>query len=111
LTNENLPYVNATQDLRGWGEVKASEVPATGRGTVYIDRGTFQGLSAPNPQLVATYLHETANILAIQRFTHWPDRNTRALLGPRGGPPSESQRRSFDKDIGQQFEECLYRKD
>jgi len=113
LTNENLPYVNASQNFPGgaWGWMKPSEVPATGRGTVYIDRGTFRGLSGTDFQMVGTYLHETANILAVQRFTHEPTKFNRALLGPRGALPSPGQaNHPWDRDIGQQFEECIRRK-
>jgi len=111
LTNENLPYVDATKNLPGVGQTDSRQVPDTGRGTVQIDRGIYTSLSANDPYLVSTYLHEVANALAIQRFTHVFPRWQRPRLGPLGRPPSREQRRSFDPDIGRQFEECLYRKD
>jgi len=114
LTNDNLPRIDASKDLPGGdvGHTVVDQVPETGRGTVQIDRGIFTSLPAADPFLVGTYLHETANVLAIQRFTHVQPRGARALRGARGGPPGEAQRtHPWDRDIGQQFEECLYRKD
>ncbi len=113
LTNENRPYVDASENLPGatFGQTRTREVPPTGRGTAYIDKGVFSGLSATDPFLVMIYLHEVANVLATQQFTHEPDQTKRALLGPRGGPPTEEQRNSYDKDIGEQFAECLAGKD
>jgi hypothetical protein len=109
LTNENLPRINASQDLFGAGKVITSDVPETGRGTVLIDRGTFASLPAADPFLVSTYLHEVANVLAIQRFTGIEPRGARPFAGPRGTPPTEAQKHQrFDKDIGQQFEECIF---
>ncbi len=113
LTNENLPHVDASKDLPGGqaGHTVVDQVPDTGRGTVEIDRGIFTSLTAQDPFLVGTYLHEVANLLAIQRFTNVP-KGDRARRGARGGPPGAGQRNHpWDPDIGQQFEECLYRKD
>jgi len=113
LTNDNLPHIDASKDLLGGaaGRTVVDQVPETGRGTVQIDRGVFRDLPANDLFLVWTYLHETANVLAIQRFTNIQPRGARARLGPRGGPPSAAQaNHPWDSDIGQQFEECLSRK-
>jgi hypothetical protein len=90
-------------------------VPATGRGTVLIDKGTFM-MNANDPFLVGTYLHEAANATAIQQFTSQqtaavfvhPTRQLRAHLGPRGIRPSNAQYNDRDSDIDQQFERCLH---
>jgi hypothetical protein len=117
LTNENLPKVDATKDLPGAtvGRTDPKQVPETGRATVQIDRGIYRGLPASDPLLIGTYLHEVANALAIQRFTDvFPgkDRGWRAYLGPLGSPPTTAQiNHPYDPDVGQQFEECLHRKD
>ncbi len=114
LTNDNLPHIDASQDLPGAraGQTDANRVPETGRGTVEIDRGLFNGLPANDPFLVGTYLHETANVLAIQRFTSIQPRGARAFRGPSGGPPTEAQRNDrVDQDIGQQFEKCIFGKE
>jgi hypothetical protein len=65
-------------------------------------------------EAMRTYLHETANILAIQKFKNsgvsgWE----RANLGPRGGPPTAQQvwaqtHPGNDPDIGNQFEHCVF---
>ena len=116
FTRSNMPHIDATQNLGGAtaGRTIESMVPATGRATVLIDKGTF-AMNANDPFLRDTYLHETANATAIQQFTNQqtaavfvhPTRQLRAELGPRGSRPSDSQRREFDRDIGQQFEHCL----
>ncbi len=83
LTNENRPYVDARSDLRegAFGETRAENVPATGRATVFIDRSFLTSpLPASDTFWTDTYLHEVANALAIQRFTHTP-KNT-----ANGGP-------------------------
>jgi len=112
LTNANLPRIDASQDLEGGalGQTRASMVPDTGRGTILIDRATFASHSATDHfTMVDTYLHETANALAIQRFTQYGYRPYRMLLGARGSIPTEHQLNSFpDQDIGKQFEECLH---
>jgi RHS repeat-associated protein len=110
LTNENLPYIDASRNLSGAGEMRSTEVPGSGRGTVYIDNGMFRSLSGSDPQLVGTYLHELANVLAVQQFTNELDPNNRPLLGPRGGPPTKEQADSWDQDIGQLFEKCIFGK-
>jgi hypothetical protein len=107
LTNANLPRIDASQDLPGVGQTDARQVPDTGRATIQIDRGTFSSLAANDPFLVGTYLHETANALAIQRFTNIQPRSARARRGPLGGPPSPAQAGAFDKDMGNQFEDCI----
>jgi len=117
FTRSNMPHIDATQNLGGAtaGRTIESMVPATGRATVLIDKGTF-AMNANDPFLRDTYLHETANATAIQQFTNQqtaavfvhPTRQLRAELGPRGSRPSDSQRREFDRDIGQQFEHCLH---
>jgi hypothetical protein len=110
LTNANLPRIDASENLTGGavGQTRASEVPDTGRGTVHIDKGVFNGLGASDAFLVGTYLHETANVLAIQRFTNIQPRWMRDLAGPLGSPPTAAQKNHpWDSDIGQQFEDCL----
>jgi hypothetical protein len=115
FNRSNLPHIDASQNLPGAGRTMESMVPATGRATVLIDRGTFP-MNANDPFLVDTYLHEAANATAIQRFTDQqtaavfvhPSRQLRAELGPRGARPSNAQRNSFDRDIGNQFEGCLH---
>jgi RHS repeat-associated protein len=114
LTNENLPRINASKDLSGGavGQTDARRVPDVGRGTVQIAKSMFNSLSANDPFLTRTYLHETANALAIQRFTDIQPRAARMERGPLGGPPTSDQqkerRASFgDPDIGNQFEKCL----
>ena len=114
LTNDNLPHIDASKDLPGAiaGQTDPNRVPETGHGTVEIDRGLFNGLPANDLFLVGTYLHETANVLAIQTFTNVQPRGARALRGMRGGPPAEGQKNHpWDRDIGEQFEECLHGKD
>jgi RHS repeat-associated protein len=108
LTNANLPSIDATQDLGGAGEVHDYEIPVTGRGSVYIDKGIFTRLRADDPYLVGTYLHETANVLAIQRFTNIQPRAARPYMGPLGGPLTAPQNNTWDHDIGQQFEKCIF---
>jgi hypothetical protein len=117
LTNANLPRIDASQYLEGGavGGTRASMVPDTGRGTILIDKATFNSHSATDHfTMVDTYLHETANALAIQRFTGYTGkRGYRMLLGPRGGPPTADQQRAArtgveDVDIGMQFEKCLH---
>lgn len=112
LTNSNLPSINATENLTNGaaGQTRASEVPDTGRGSVYIDKGIFTSLSANDPFLVGTYLHEVANVLAIQLFTNVQPRWARARMGPRGTYPTQDQINdpTGDPDIGQQFEECIF---
>jgi hypothetical protein len=117
----NLPYIDATQNLKdnAIGETKPGMVPDEGRGTILIDKGSF---SSMNPvDLVITYLHEAANAMALQQFTMrsgpgWPDwakgrleRWRRQYLGPEGQWPSYGQQHagSGDHDIGNQFERCL----
>ncbi len=70
LTNENLPRIDATENLPGAGRTYPDKVPDTGRATVNIDKGNFNGMAANDTFLTDTYLHETANALAIQRFTN-----------------------------------------
>jgi len=111
LTNANLPRIDASQNLPGAvvGQTKASMVPDTGRATVQIDKGVFTILSATDRFLIDTYLHETANALAIQRFTNVFPRSGRARRGPLGGPATPAQEADpVDKDIGQEFEKCLH---
>jgi len=102
-------------------------VPAKGRATIFMGAGSLS-YKADYPTLLLTFLHESANAFAIQRFTDaqvraafavpksWTEhdiRNVRADLGPRGNPPSAHQRSTVDEwdhDIGQQFEECLTKK-
>jgi len=113
LTNANLPRIDASNDLPGAGRTDAAQVPDTGRGTVQIDKGIFTSLSANDPYLVGTYLHETANVLAIQLFTNVQPREARPQMGPRGGPPTQDQRTLArwtygDSDIGNQFEKCIF---
>jgi hypothetical protein len=106
---KNAPNIDASQDLNNGaaGRTLASLVPNSGRPTILIDRGTFM-MSVSDPFLLLTYLHESANAFAIQRF-RYPGitRQQRALLGPRGAYPSPQQQNSLDQDIGNQFEKCL----
>lgn len=109
LTNANLPSINASENLTGGAvrQTRINEVCDTGRGSVYVDKGTFANLPANDPFLVDTYLHEVANVLAIQQFTNVQPRGARPFMGPLGGPPTAAQNASFDHDIGQQFENCI----
>jgi hypothetical protein len=118
FTRSNLPHIDATRNLPGAaaGETDQSMVPAQGRATVLIDKGTFS-MNANDPFLTDTYLHEAANATAIQQFTNQqtaavflhPKRQLRAELGPRGSRPSNAQHNHpWDPDIGQQFENCLH---
>ncbi len=114
LTNANLPRIDASQNLTGGavGQTDARHVPDTGHATIQIDKGIFTGLAANDPFLVGTYLHETANALAIQRFTNVQPRWARDLMGPRGAYPTQQQLNdpTGDHDIGQQFEDCIFGK-
>jgi hypothetical protein len=122
LTNANLPYLDGTlsaaqitsltntpagQEATG---TIAEPVPATGRGTAIVASENLGDLI----QGERTYLHETANILAIQQFTSsGVTGDARALLGPRGGPPTADQvynqtHAGNDPDIGRQFELCVF---
>ena len=107
--------VEASEALQGGhvGETRAWQVPDTGRATIHIDSRTFSNLAANSSFLVDTYLHETANALAIQRFTGYTGRRDyRAFLGPHGAMPSQSQlHHPTDQDIGEQFEKCLHSKE
>jgi RHS repeat-associated protein len=122
LTNANLPYLDATLSvaqitsltntpagLEATGTI-AEPVPATGRGTVIVASENLGNLI----QGERTYLHETANILAIQQFTSSGVTGVaRAFLGPRGGPPTSGQvfaqtHPGNDPDIGRQFELCVF---
>ena len=114
LTNQNLPYVNATkssEELRALGRPKEL-VPESGRSTVYVASDVVNSpLLSKFKQGV--YLHEVANALAIQRFTNELDPNKRAFLGPLGGPPTAEQVRQSqlpkgDRDIGREFEICVF---
>ncbi|MGD0007084.1 MAG: RHS repeat-associated core domain-containing protein [Terriglobia bacterium] len=101
LNNQNLPILDTRQseatisvDTKAAAYATyATPVPATGRGTVLMASeyfnsiGSFEGLQA-------TFLHETANILAIQRNQHPVPKNPAALLG--------------DNDAGAALEECMY---
>jgi RHS repeat-associated protein len=120
FTRSNMPHIDATQTLGGAtaGKTIESMVPATGRATVLIDKGTF-AMKANDPFLRDTYLHEAANATAIQKFTsqqtaavfRQPTRQRRAELGPRGlGPSNAQHNHPWDPDIGQQFEKCLHGK-
>jgi hypothetical protein len=85
LTNQNLPYLNGTvsgaelSSLRGREHVIGTvELPAptAGRGTVLLASAIL-----PNMDLsVRTYLHETANLLAIQQF--WSQRRRESRPWP-----------------------------
>jgi hypothetical protein len=111
LTNYNLPRIDATENLPGAGRMYPDKVPKTGRATVNIDKGNFNGMAADDPFLIDTYLHEVANALAVQRFTNVPEslRGWRAHMGALGSYPADSQKNHpWDPDIGQQFEECLH---
>jgi len=109
LTNANLPHIDASQNLEGAraGQTDPAMVPDTGPATIQIDKGIFTSLSATDPFLIGTYLHETANALATQRFIQYT-KATRAYAGPLGGPPTNDQLNSFDHDIGNQFEKCIF---
>ena len=113
LTKKNSPRLDASEALQGGhvGETRPWEVPDTGRATIHIDSRTFSNLAANDTFLTDTYLHETANALAIQRFTNIFPRGVRARMGPRGRYPTERQWRNRDPDIGHQFEICLHKKD
>jgi hypothetical protein len=113
LTALNAPRIAFTQPLAGGaaGQTNANQVPDTGLAIVNIDPGIFN-LAANDTYLIDTYLHETANALAIQQFTNVFPRGARARMGARGGPPTAAQRHGgnvgIDSDIGEQFEECLH---
>lgn len=115
LTNANVPAIDASKNLDGatFGRTDPANVPDSGRATIQIDKGIFTGLSPQDPQLVGTYLHETANALAIQRFTRYT-KETRAFAGPLGGPPIDhgpyDQIHTWDHDIGKAFETCIFEK-
>ena len=111
MTNANVPAIDASRDLPGAtaGRTILDMVPDSGRATILIDKGIFTSLSAQDPYLVGTYLHETANALATQRFTNLT-KPTRAFAGALGGPPSKDQLNSWDHDIGNQFEACIFGK-
>ncbi|MGC1991428.1 MAG: RHS repeat-associated core domain-containing protein, partial [Candidatus Acidiferrales bacterium] len=112
LTNQNLPYIDATQtsiQLGAMGTV-ADPVPPSGRSTVEIASDVVNNSFAPElGQRV--YLHEVANALAYQDFTNSPY-GVRPFLGPFGGPPTSSQRAQNqpggDPDIGREFEKCVF---
>jgi hypothetical protein len=89
------------------GQTELAKVPDTGRATIQIDKGIFTSLQATDPFLIGTYLHETANALATQLFTQYTKR-TRAYAGPLGGPPTKDQLNSWDHDIGNLFEQCIF---
>jgi len=119
LTNANLPYINATQSSaqlsarRGANDVLGTPdmpVPSTGRGTALV----ASDILGNTDLAMRTYLHETANILAMQQFTNsGVTGNDRALLGARGTPPTgvqawEAAHPPADGDIGWQFELCVF---
>jgi len=108
LTNSNLPHIDASQNLPGAavGHTDPARVPDTGRATIEIDKGILTSLQPTNPYLIGTYLHETANALAIQRFTQYT-KATRAYAGPLGALPTPAQQNSLDSDIGNLFEQCI----
>jgi hypothetical protein len=88
----------------------AVPVPATGRGTAIVASEKLGDME----QAGRTYLHETANLLAIQQFTNsGVTGQDRALRGPFGGVPTAEQAWAAahpgnDPDIGRQFELCVY---
>ena len=85
-------------------------VPPSGRGTVLVGSDVYMNPLVGNSFIADIYLHETANILAYQRFTNVPYLD-RPFRGPLGGPPTAEQnaerRQGGDADIGKQFENCL----
>jgi hypothetical protein len=85
LNMANLPLIDATNDLPGAaiGTSNASDNAGNGRPVVELDRGSFANMEFDNPDLILTYLHETANALAQHQFTGYT-LNSRAFLGPRG---------------------------
>jgi hypothetical protein len=119
LTNANLPYLNATQSSaqlsarRGAQNVLGTPdmpVPSTGRGTALV----ASDILGNTDLAMRTYLHETANILAMQQFTSsGVTGNDRALRGARGTPATgvqawEAAHPPADGDIGWQFELCVF---
>jgi hypothetical protein len=113
LTNQNLPYVDATQDSTQMHALGGQDqpVPSSGRSTVQIASDVVNNTFAPElGQRV--YLHETANALAYQDFTD-ASYGSRPFLGPMGGAPTASQQAQAqgtggDPDIGREFEKCVF---
>ena len=118
LTNANLPCLDVRQssgqitDIVGRPAIGTPKqpVPPSGRGTVLVGSDVYMNPLVGNSFIADIYLHETANILAYQRFTNVPYLD-RPFRGPLGGPPTAEQnaerRQGGDADIGKQFENCL----
>ena len=115
LTNANLPFMNATKSsdqlaamigYSGGGDVDGTtgaQVAPTGRSTVYVASGVL----GDKDRAMRTYIHETGNALAMQRFAGGDAAG--AYVGPRGGPQSAAQRSDpIDHDIGNQIERCVF---
>ena len=114
LTNQNLPLVDTTQNSTQLGayinglnpntpaanpanavvSTFAVPVPASGKGTVLIASDYFYSPTSADNFLAASYLHETANILAIQLNSYHQAANP----APFGG----------DHDTGAALEECIF---
>jgi RHS repeat-associated protein len=101
LNNKNLPILDTTQseatisvDTKAAAYATfATPVPATGRGTVLMASEYFNSIGSVLG-LQATFLHETANILAIQRN--------------QSPHPSKPQGAGRDTDAGAALEECMF---
>jgi RHS repeat-associated protein len=114
LNNQNLPHVDTTQtstqltnyinslnpntpvsnpDLTT-ASTFATPVPATGQGTVFLASDYFYDSSTSDTFLAASYIHETGNILAIQRNRSATAPNLPAMLG--------------DTDTGAALEYCIF---
>lgn len=116
LTNDNLPFMDATKSDSQLATIAGSKdpvdgtvkepVPASGRSTVYV----ASNLMGDKNEAMRTYIHETGNALAMQKFAGGNDSG--AYLGARGGPPGIAQRTGNnpwrDRDIGYQIEVCVF---
>ncbi len=117
LTNDNLPYMNATKSETQLATIAGSKdpmiegtvkepVPASGRSTVYVAKE----IMGDKNEAMRVYTHETGNVLAMQKFASGG--NSGAYLGARGGSPGIAQRTGNnplrDRDIGYQIEVCVF---
>ena len=117
LTNDNLPYMDATKSGTQLAKIAKSKdpaiegtvkepVPASGRSTVYV----ASEIMGDKNEAMRVYTHETGNALAMQTFAGGG--RSGAYLGARGGPPGIEQSSGHnplrDTDIGYQIEFCVF---